>query len=226
LGCRLLANHMPSREQIDYSTINDFGAEGVEEAFSRGNRIVSHVRRVVAMLVGSGTSYSQDVLVAANPIGTETPYPQDVLMDGGVDDDGIGNPADYYHGKDDEEVKFGHESNGSSPSALKYEMNGGRSFAQAISDTIHVSANPFLIRAGEWQSTGMAPQITSPPSKTPKKKSTLRSTSFTPVVMTPPPTLDNAIDVDPNFFEGSTQDGAGPGPHFLTMSLIKDKSNI
>jgi hypothetical protein len=148
-------------------------------------------------------------------------------MDGEDDDDGIGNPANYYqHGKDDVEDKLGYAANGSSPSALEYKMNGGRSFAQAVSDAIYGMANPFPIRAGEWQSTGIAPQITSPPSKTPKKKSTLRSTSFTPVVMTPPPTLDNDIDVDPNFFEGSTQDGAGPGPHFLTMSLIKDKSNI
>jgi hypothetical protein len=78
-------------------------------------------------------------------------------------------------------------------------MNGGRSFAQAISDTIYVSANPFPIRAGEWQSAGTAPQIASLPKKTPKKKSTLCSTSFAPVVMNPLPTLDNAVDKDPDF---------------------------
>jgi hypothetical protein len=38
-----LANCVLSREQIDSSTIDDFGAEGVEEAFSWGNIIVSHV---------------------------------------------------------------------------------------------------------------------------------------------------------------------------------------
>jgi hypothetical protein len=148
-------------------------------------------------------------------------------MDGEDDDDGIGNPANYYqHGKDDVEDKLGYEANGSSPSALEYKMNGGRSFAQAVSDAIYGMANPFPIRAGEWQSTGMAPQITSPPKRTPKKKSVLRFTGFAPVVMNPPPTLDDAIDVDPDFFKGATQDCAGPGPHFLTMSFIKDKSKI
>jgi hypothetical protein len=112
------------------------------------------------------------------------------------------------------------------PSALEYKMNGGRSFAQAVSDAIYVLANPFPIRAGEWQSAGTAPQFTSPPMRTPKKKSALRSISFAPVVMNPPPTLDDAVGVDPDFFEGATQDGAGPGPHFLTMSFIKGKSKI
>ncbi len=191
-----LANHVSLREQIDSSTINDFGAEGVEEVFSRGNRIVSCFRCVASKPVGSGTSYRQDAFVAANPVGTETPFPQNVLMDGGDDDDGIGNPANYYQrGKDDEEDELGHEANDSSPSALEYKTNGGRSFAQAVlSDAIYVSANPFPIRAGEWQSAGMAPQITSPPKRTPKTKSALCSTSFAPVVMNPPPILDDAVD--------------------------------
>ncbi len=72
----------------------------------------------------------------------------------------------------------------------------------------------------------MVPQITSPPKRTPKKKSVLRSTGFVKGVMNPPPILDDAIDVDPDFFKGTTQNGAGPGPHFLTMSFIKDKSKI
>ncbi len=38
--------------------------------------------------------------------------------------------------------------------------------------------------------------------------------------------MDNAVDVDPDFFEGTAQDGKGPGPHFITMSFIKDKSRI
>jgi hypothetical protein len=38
--------------------------------------------------------------------------------------------------------------------------------------------------------------------------------------------MDDAVDVDPDFFEGTAQDGEGPGPHFITMSFIKDKSRI
>jgi hypothetical protein len=111
---------MSSRKQIDSSTINNIGAEGVEEAFSQGNRIVSHVRRVASKPFGSGTSYPQDVLDVANPVGIETPFPQNVLMDGRDDDDGIGNPTNYYqHGEDDEEDELAHEANGSSPSALE-----------------------------------------------------------------------------------------------------------
>jgi hypothetical protein len=32
--------------------------------------------------------------------------------------------------------------------------------------------------------------------------------------------------VDPNFSEGTADDGSGPGFHFITMSLIKDKRTI
>jgi hypothetical protein len=38
--------------------------------------------------------------------------------------------------------------------------------------------------------------------------------------------MDNAVDVDPDFFEGTAQDGEGPGSHFITMLFIKDKSRI
>jgi hypothetical protein len=38
--------------------------------------------------------------------------------------------------------------------------------------------------------------------------------------------MNNAVNVDPDFFEGTAQDGEGPGPHFITMLFIKDKSRI
>ncbi len=38
--------------------------------------------------------------------------------------------------------------------------------------------------------------------------------------------MNDAIDVAPYFFKVATQDGADPGPHFLTMSFIKDKTKI
>jgi hypothetical protein len=38
--------------------------------------------------------------------------------------------------------------------------------------------------------------------------------------------MDGAVDVDPDFFEGTDQDGSGPGPHFIIMLMIKDKTKI
>jgi hypothetical protein len=38
--------------------------------------------------------------------------------------------------------------------------------------------------------------------------------------------MDGAVNVDPDFFEGTNQDGSGPGPHFITMLVIKDKTKI
>jgi hypothetical protein len=38
--------------------------------------------------------------------------------------------------------------------------------------------------------------------------------------------MDGAVEVDPNFFEGTVQVSSGPGPHFITMSVIKDKTKI
>jgi hypothetical protein len=38
--------------------------------------------------------------------------------------------------------------------------------------------------------------------------------------------MESTVDDEPNFFEGTDQDGAGPGPHFITMSFVKDKKKI
>jgi hypothetical protein len=38
--------------------------------------------------------------------------------------------------------------------------------------------------------------------------------------------MNDAADMDPNFFEGVSKDGEGPGPHFITLSFIKDKTKI
>jgi hypothetical protein len=34
--------------------------------------------------------------------------------------------------------------------------------------------------------------------------------------------MEGAVEVDPDFFEGIANDGSGPGPHFITMSAVKD----
>jgi hypothetical protein len=64
--------------------------------------------------------------------------------------------------------------------------------------------------------------IASPPKHSPA----LWPSSFAPVISNPTPSMDGAVKVDPNFFEGTADDGSGPGPHFITMSVIKDKGKI
>ncbi len=38
--------------------------------------------------------------------------------------------------------------------------------------------------------------------------------------------MDGAVNVNPDSFEGTNQDGSCPGPYFITMSVIKDKTKI
>ncbi len=68
------------------------------------------------------------------------------------------------------------------------------------------------------------PLVRDTPRSPPKQRSALRSTSFAPVATNPIPTMSNAVDADPNFFEGCSKDGKGPSPHLITMSFIKDKT--
>jgi hypothetical protein len=41
-------------------------------------------------------------------------------------------------------------------------------------------------------------------------------------MLNPSPSLNDTVDADPDFFEGSTLPGFGPGPHFITVSFIKN----
>ncbi len=40
------------------------------------------------------------------------------------------------------------------------------------------------------------------------------------------PTIDDAVDVDPDVFKGAHQAGSGPGPHFIMVSFVKNKDKI
>ena len=51
--------------------------------------------------------------------------------------------------------------------------------------------------------------------------SNLRTSSFAPVIL-PFPSHANSVDNDPDFFEGASSPGSGPGPHFITVSFIKN----
>jgi hypothetical protein len=64
-----------------------------------------------------------------------------------------------------------------------------------------------------------APVVRSPPTRS----SALHPSSFAPVIVDPLPNMDGHVNIGPNFFEGTDQDGTGLGPHFITMSVIKDK---
>jgi hypothetical protein len=64
--------------------------------------------------------------------------------------------------------------------------------------------------------------IASPPKQAP----VLRPSSFAPVVNNPSPSMEGAVKVDPNFFEGTANNGSGPGPHFITMLIVKDVCKI
>ncbi len=70
------------------------------------------------------------------------------------------------------------------------------------------------------------PAGTPTPTSPPKCPSALRASSFTPVANTGVPTIDDAVDNDPDFFEGTDQDGNGEGLHFILVSFIKDKTKI
>jgi hypothetical protein len=142
------------------------------------------------------------------------------MMDKDDDDadyERLGSPTDYY-GDDDEEDKeeevLGHDAVGSSPLEIyraetEAIMNGGISQVQAVAVALHISADPLPIRAGKWQVLGLA-QMNTVASSPPKMQSSLQSTRFAPVVLNPMPTIDDAVEVDPNFFEGAIQAGAGP----------------
>jgi hypothetical protein len=67
------------------------------------------------------------------------------------------------------------------------------------------------------------PILGSPPLK---RSSALKPSSFAPVTHNTVPNMESTVDDDPNIIEGTDQDGAGPGPHFITMSFVKDKRKI
>ncbi len=108
-------------------------------------------------------------------------------MDVDNDNDAIdGNPGNFLHEDDDEEPEFGYKPCRTSPTALKFELNNGRSFNQAVNEAIHISADTLPIRAGGWQGNGTAPPLFGSTTSPPKQKFTLRSTSFVPVILNPP----------------------------------------
>ncbi len=126
-------------------------------------------------------------------------------------------------GGDGGKPKLGQEVTGSSPLALP----GGTNQSLGIRNNPHKKT----LFATNQHTTGSPcsanPAGTSTPLSPPSKcLSALRASSFTPVANTGVPTIHNAVDDDPDFFEGTDQDGNGEGPHFILVSFIKDKTKI
>ncbi len=151
---------------------------------------------------------AQQALTAAEAASTRlssyTQLPESITANKDDDDDYIDVfPGDFL-GSDnnDGEVEFRKDAHGTSPMATK------------------------LSAAGAPLCLDPSPPILGTPTSPPKQRSALRFTSFALVASNPIPTMNDAVDMDPNFIEGVSKDGEGPGLHFITMSFIKDKTKI
>ncbi len=135
-----------------------------------------------------------------------------------------GDANNFLPGSDDSDGEFelGHEATGSSPLAL----SGGTNKSIGISNNPH-KMSLFATNSPTTGTCSANPAGTpNPKSPPPKCPSALRTSCFTPVVNNGVPTIDDAVDDDPDFFEGTNQDGSREGPHFISVSFIKDKTKI
>jgi hypothetical protein len=135
----------------------------------------------------------------------KTPQGEVIDVNDANEDDINGVLRDFLPPSNDEgEYEFGKETHGTSPFA-------SIPLIQRDSDSDGVN-HPLP-----------GNHLSSPPCR---QAPALRSSSFASVKSNTITSMDNAFDVDPAFFEGTAQDGKGPGPHFITMLFIKDTSRI
>ena len=135
------------------------------------------------------------------------------------DGDSFDDNSSQGYEMDDDEDSYGQNAVGTSPLLAGPSPNG-------VGSTGGVSADVTLGSAAlshQVQFQGGFPESADgravPPPTT--GRSSLRASSFVPVIV-PSPILANAVDVDPDFFEGALLPGSGPGPHFITVSFIKN----
>jgi hypothetical protein len=137
----------------------------------------------------------------------------------------------------DDENSFGHEAIGTSPLVSDKSVPDGCGRDSALANVTQESMPPQAHRVFHSQplevddaNVSQTIQVqgrfnkravghTMSPPKT--GRSSLRSSSFAPVFV-PSPFYANNVDVDPDFFEGAALPGSGPGPHFITVSFIKN----
>jgi hypothetical protein len=121
---------------------------------------------------------------------------------------------------DDDEASLGHDATGTSPLLSdKSDSSVGKSKIGAMAKATSFGAGGHsLAPLHGTPRERMDGRAGSPPMTS---RSSLRTSSFAPVIV-PSPLLANTVDVDPDFFEGAALPGSGPGPHFITVSFIKN----
>jgi hypothetical protein len=132
--------------------------------------------------------------------------------------DGIANDFLPGNGDSDGELELDHKAKGDSPLAHL-----------PATKSIGIRNNPHktTLFATNGSTTGTcSANTTGTPLSPPKRPSALQASSFTPVAIISILTIDDVVDEDPDFFEGTDQDGSGKGLHFISVSFIKDKTKI
>jgi hypothetical protein len=128
---------------------------------------------------------------------------------------------------EDDEDALGNDACGTSPLAPG-TIHGRLNQNGLFSSEHQASLIPYKEARVQHQTTRAQYQLntrdggdvmaTSPPRA---GRSNLRTSSFAPVIL-PFPSHANSVDDDPDFFEGASSPGSGPGPHFITVSFIKN----
>ena len=134
-------------------------------------------------------------------------------------DDSLDNGSSRDFEMDDDAASFGHDATGTSPLAsdkstsFRYNNVGAMANATSGGASMTPPAPPHGVSREQMVGRAISPPRTG--------RSSLRTSSFAPVIV-PSPLLANTVDVDPDFFEGAALPGSGPGPHFITVSFIKN----
>ena len=183
--------------------------------------------------VRSSIEWAQNVVLALGPVGRNTAHHPNYDIFG----DGLGKGYSQDSEMGDDENSFGHEAIGTSPLVSDKSIPGGCGHDSALANVTQESTPPqahHVFHSQPLEVNGanvLQPvQVQGRPNKradgyamSPPKtgRSSLHSSSFAPVFV-PSPLHANDVDVDPDFFEGAALPGSGPGPHFITVSFIKN----
>ena len=183
--------------------------------------------------VNSSIERAQNVILALGPVRRSTANHPNYDSIG----DGLGSGYSQDSEMGDDENSLGHEAIGTSPLVSEDKSIPGRcgrdsTLANVTQESTppqahHVCYSQPLEADGNSvlqpiQDQGGPNERADGNAMSPPKtgRSSLRSSSFAPVII-PSPLHASAVDVDPDFFEGAALPGSGPGPHFITVSFIK-----
>ncbi len=183
--------------------------------------------------VRSSIERAQNVVLALGPVGRGTAHHPNYDIFG----DGLSKGYSQDPEMGDDENSFGHEAIGTSPLVSDKSIPDGCGHNSALANVTQESTPPQAHHVFHSQpldvdgaNVSQTDQVQGRPNKravgyamSPPKtsRSSLRSSSFAPVFV-PSPFHANDVDVDPDFFEGAALPGSGPGPHFITVSFIKN----